>query len=201
MRTRSLLLAGVVGAMLASAAPRATLGQRMPEWYGPVPAVEGFYTQVRFDGYGGPVSADGVGAKLTWAATHDPEDVGTWRDRLALGVLATYTPQQDLGFSTAQLSGVADLRPLAQPIGRIDPFVSLGAGTLRTNVAIGHGGTSARTPLAVRSNTAFVLTPGVGARLFATPTFAVQGDVRDLVVFRDGARHNPAFTLGVRVRP
>ena len=124
------------------------------------------------------------------------DGVNDLASRIALGVGAVWAPQQaGLGFSTIYAGAEADVRPLAAPLfGRIEPVVTLGAGALRTDVErVG----AARAPLAASTNTTFVLSPGIGARLAIGRGLAIRGDVRDMVTFRHDTRHNLAFNAGL----
>jgi hypothetical protein len=191
---------------------------------------EGFYTRVGYDGGGRTVRAGGLGGRVMWPLGAGPEaadaaagatpragsGVASWlARRTAVGLFGAVTPEQQLGFTAGQFGVAADLTPFAAPIGgRVEPFVSLGAGALRTTerdaefgprpvtrpemrVGAGRGGSAAR---GARSATDFLLVPAVGARVRLRPGVAAQGDVRNLVAFRgDARRHHPAFGTGVRL--
>ena len=207
MRRSRMLLVGALGVMLG-ATPTLLAAQttRMP-WQMRQPAVDGFYTRLHLDANGGRVAADGIGGRLMWSATR-PEDAGTsWlADHASIGLLASHTPEQSLGFSTLHLGAVVDLQPTLTPIaGRATPFLSLGAGMLRTTVSsTTRSGTSAsasarpRSPLTDRSNTTETLSPAAGLRVELVPGIALQGAVRDLVTFRGDTRHNVALEAGLR---
>ena len=209
MRRSRMLLVGALGVMLG-ATPDPLDGQtpRMP-WQMRQPAVDGFYTRLNLDATGGRVAADGIGGRLMWSATR-PEDAGTsWlADHASIGLLASHTPdQRSLGFSTLHLGAVVDLQPTLTPIaGRATPFLSLGAGMLRTTVSSSAraAGTSAsatarpRSPLTDRSNTTETLSPAAGLRVELVPGIALQGAVRDLMTFRGDTRHNVALEAGLR---
>ena len=197
MLSRRMILVGALGVMLG-ALPGQRLDAQTSRWSSR-PAVEGSYTQLRFAGDGPSLNANGIGAKLTWrsAAAAGATGVG---GRTDVGLFATFTPQQrvgqDLRFSTVGAGAVADVRPLASPIaGRVDPFVSVGAGVLRTNVARGL----ASSPLLDRSHTTFTLAPGAGARVLLTRNVALQGDVRSVLTFRDEVRNNVMLGAGLRL--
>ena len=206
MRRSRMLLVGALGVMLG-ATPDLLAAQttRMP-WQMRQPAVDGFYTRLRLDANGGHVAADGIGGRLMWSATR-PEDAGaSWlADHASIGLVASHTPEQSLGFSTLHLGAVVDLQPVLTPIaGRLTPFLSLGGGMLRTTVSSGtRPGTSAsatrlRSPLTDRSNTTETLAPAAGLRVALVPGIAVQGAVRDLMTFRGDTRHNVALDVGLR---
>lgn len=158
--------------------------------------LEGLYTQYRLDTDGGDrVVVDGVGARVMWSPAADAgrNDLAS---RSALGVFATYTPQQRaLGFSTLHAGATMDLVPLPTPLfGRVDPVLSLGAGIFRTDV---HRPGASRAPLADRRNTTFALSPGVGARIGLWRGFGLRADVHDMIIFRGGTRHNIALDAGL----
>ena len=201
MLNRRLILVGALGVMLGAVPLPTAHGQTTSRWNAR-PSVEGAYTQIRFDGNGSTLNADGVGGKLMWSPNALATGSSGLIDRASLGLYGTYTPTQGvtptLRFSSVGVGAMTDVRPLASPLmGRVDPFVSLGAGLLRTNVDRRPG--SAPSPLLDGSRTAFALTPGVGARVLLTPHLGLQGDVRDLMTFRTDTRHNLAYGLGLRL--
>ena len=202
MRNSRILLVGALGVLLGGLTPATARAQLMPTWPGVRPALEGFYTQLRFDG-ARDVRVDGLGAKLMWnpALTADPSSDSWLARHTAVGLFGVYTPERDLGFSTVHGGVVADVRPFAGMIGgRVEPFVSLGAGALRTNVErLAPIRRDAPSPLLARSVTTATLVPGVGARVMLTPGIALQGDLRDVMTFRGDTRHNTAFGVGLRV--
>jgi hypothetical protein len=183
-------------------------------------ALSGFYTRI---GFGGGTRAGGVGARLTWALA--PAGASSWLGRhAAVGVFGAYTPEQRLGFSTAQLGAAVDVTPAplgALAGGRLEPFVSLGAGALRTNAHVAPrrpaAGAHPRTaggpregavpgtapggavPAVPRTGTAFMLVPAAGVRVHVRPGVAAEADVRNVVTFGDGARRHPALGTGVRL--
>jgi hypothetical protein len=210
MRNPRILLVAALGVLLSGSLPtdaRAQLafdtGARIaPSWPGRRPALEGFYSQQRFDGAGAP-RADGLGAKLMWnpALTADPSNASWLARHTAVGLYGVYTPERELGFSTVHGGVVADVRPLAGLVaGRVEPFVSLGAGALRTNVRDDAATRrTAPSPLLAKSVTTATLMPGIGARVMLTPGVALQGDLRDVMTFRAGTQHNTAFGVGLRL--
>jgi hypothetical protein len=193
-----MLFAGALGVMLGAASLSA---QPAAPWQGRQPAVDGHYTRLALDARERLV-ADGVGGRLMWSATR-PGDVGTsWlAERASVGLFGAYTPDRDLGFSTVHLGAVVDLQPVLTPVaGRVTPFVSLGAGALRTNVTLrAPAALRTRSPLTERSNTTPTLAPGAGLRVAVAPGLALQGDVRDVMTFRRDARHNLALEVGLRL--
>jgi len=217
MRANGMRLVAALGVMLGVASPSAADGQRVPR-----PAVEAHYTRIGYAGAatgapvgGGTVRAEGLGGRVMWplAAAHDP---ASWLGRhAAVGLFGAYTPNPERGFSAGQVGIAADLAPLATPLaGRVEPFVSLGAGALHTTTRglfprptprpelPVEPAAAGRSPLVAgsRSATRFLLVPAVGARLAVRPTMAVQGDLRTLVTTGDGTgRVHHAVGTGVRL--
>lgn len=218
LRMRLLAAPGVLlaAALAAAAFPAAAAGQGIPR-----PAFEALYTRVGYAGAaprlasGGTVRAEGLGGRVMWPVAAD--DRAPWlARRAAVGLFGAYTPNPDAGFSAGQFGLAADFAPLGAPVaGRIEPFVSLGAGALHT--ATGVRGIvlrpTARPELPVsaaaraepaaaarRQATHLLLVPAVGARVRLGPGMAAQGDLRNLVAFDGGARrHHPAFGAGLRL--
>jgi hypothetical protein len=170
---------------------------RTRAWTAAPPAAELHYTRLRLDGDAGSPRADGLGARLMW----HPSPVAGGSALLAradVGLYALHSVGRGQRFSTLGAGAVTDVHLFAEPIaGRLDPFLTLGAGVLRTSVD--RAATPAPSPLLDGSRTAFTLVPGAGARLLLTPLVALQGDVRDMVAFHHGARHNVAVSAGLRL--
>lgn len=176
-------------------------------------AIESHYTRIHFGGDDGRRTVDGVGLRLVFG--HRPLDdagdgdlgAGT-RDDLArrteLALFATHARESarrphDLRLATTSLGLAADFRPLARPLARrIDPFVSLGLGVLRTRDAVLAPPMTLRWPpeRVERTRSTAALVPGVGTRLFLTPRIALQAEARDLYA---RGRHNVAFGAGLRL--
>jgi hypothetical protein len=201
-----MILVGALGVLLGALPVQTVSGQTLPSWAGR-PAVEAGYTQLRFDGDGSTLDTHGVGGRLMWnlaPATGATVGASGLASRTELGLYGTYTPERRFGQGLRLGSyggGVtADVRPLATPIiGRVDPYVSLGAGALHVNVDRASTSTPAPSPLLERSRTTFALTPGAGLLVRLTPGVALRGDVRDMLTFRDDTRHNLAFGAGLRL--
>jgi hypothetical protein len=194
-------LIGALGVMLGATVPATLDAQARMPWQERQPAVEGYYTRLRLDADGGGAAADGIGGRLMWSATR-PEDAGSsWlADHAAIGLLAQHTPAQRRGFSTLHLGAVVDVQPVLTPLfGRVTPYLSIGAGALRTTLS-SDAATSGRprSPLTDRDNTTATLSPGIGARVQLIPGIALQGDLRDVMTFRHDTRHNVAFSAGLR---
>lgn len=199
MRRTGMLLVGALGVMLGAATPDALAAQatRTP-WPTRQPAVDAFHTRLHLDANDGRVGVDGIGGRLMWSAARPGDAGASWlADHASLGLLASHAPAPSRGFSALHLGAVVDLQPA--PIGgRATPFLSLGAGVLRTTVSSKMRASRPRSPLTERSNTAPTLSPGAGLRVALVPGIALQADVRDLVTFRGDTRHNVALETGLR---
>jgi len=206
MRNRRMILVGALGVMLGALSPHAASGQSLPSWSGR-PSIEAGYTQLRFDGDRSTLSAHGVGGRLMWNLAPAAPGAGATSglaSRTDVGLYGTYTPQQRFGqgfrLGSYGAGVAADVRPLASPIaGRVEPYLSMGAGPLRVNVDRAAALTPAPSPLLERSRTVFSLTPGAGVVVRLTPGVALRGELRDVMTFRDDTRHNVAFGAGLRL--
>lgn len=203
MLNRRMSLVGALGVLLAALPAHTASGQTLPSWIGR-PSIEGGYTQLRFDGDGSTPRAHGVDGRLMWKLAPSAGDASGLASRMELGVYGTYTPEQRFGqgFRVGSYGGglAADLRPLASPIaGRIDPYVSLGAGALHVSVDRANLVSRSPSPLLDRSRTTFALTPGAGLQVRLTPGVALRGELRDVMTFRDDTRHNVAVGTGLRL--
>jgi hypothetical protein len=230
MCSRRTLLVGALGVMLGAVPAGPAAGQsaaRPLAWAASRPALEAAYTRLRVDAAGQSVPVDGLGVRLMWNLAPELARGAGLRPRTDLGLYGAFAPGRSAAagaaVSTLAAGVAADVRPLAEPlaarwVGRVDPFVSLGAGVLSTRgstlaqaaaprtLVLSDGrrvtqfaAAAGVTPLRASSRTAFTLTPGAGVRVPVSPTVAVQADARDFVTFRDGTRHNWALGLGVRV--
>jgi hypothetical protein len=203
-----MILVAALGVTLGALPTHTLDAQALRPWRGPLPAIETSYARLRLDGSGGAIRSDGVGVRLMWSSAALRDDAeATTPGRVDLGVYALHTPKRSvrepgfastLDFASSAFGLAADVRPFAAPLGgRVDPFLSLGAGTFFTQVY--HGISRAPSPLLDDSRTVFSLLPGAGLRLHAARGLAVQGSATDVVTFRDGTRHNLATTVGVRL--
>lgn len=223
MRSIRMLLVGALGVLLGVSIPHPVGGQVMPRWAGPLPAVEGFYTRIGLGTGGRTARVDGVGGRLMWALVPPAEAAtsdASWLARhTAVGLFGAYTPPQSLGVSTTQVGLAVDLTPYSAPLaGRVEPFVSLGAGVMRTTAVPGAlpirrapraiGVTPAGVVPVARAlapaggvdNAAFLVVPSVGARVQLRPGVALQADVRNALTFAGGAtRRHPAVGTGLRL--
>jgi hypothetical protein len=219
MRNTGMRLVGALGVLLGVSVPAAAAGQWVPR-----PAFEAFYTRAGYAGApvaAGRVRAGGLGGRVMWplAAGDAPSGASWLARRASVGLFGAYTPSEELAFAAGQVGVAADVVPVGALGGRVAPFVSIGAGALHTStqarglvphptvrpeLAAGAGaavaGVAGAAALGPRSTTAFLLAPGVGARVQVRPGVAVQGDLRSLVTFGGGGpRQHPAFATGVRL--
>lgn len=178
-------------------------------------AIESHYTRIHFGGGAGRRTVDGVGLRLVFG--HRPLDDGDGGDgpagtttraglarRTELALFATHareTARRPRGerLATTSVGVAADLRPLDRPVAsRVDPFVSLGVGVLRTRDAVLAPPMTLRWPprRAEITRSSAALMPGVGTRLLLTPRLALQAEARDLYA---RGQHNVAFGAGLRL--
>jgi hypothetical protein len=200
MPTRRIVLSAALGVLLGAVPPGVLHGQAVTKLPGLRPSFESFHMRIHFDG--GSLSADGLGARLMWHVAPLVGSTSTLARRTELGVFGAYTPKRTIptavDASSYQLGLAGDLRPFVTPLGgRVDPFVSLGAGVLFTHAPAAT--VAPPSPLFARSTAMFAMTPAVGTRLFVLPNLALQGDVRDLMALDGGVRHNTALAAGVRL--
>ena len=169
-------------------------------------AIEPLVTRIRFGGEGGRRTADGVGLRLVFAPRplEDDDEASGLASRTELAAFATHAREtarrpHDQRFATTSLGLSADLRPLARPlVGRLDPFVSLGVGLLRTRDDAFAPPLTLRWPpeRVERTRSTGALLPGAGLRVLVTGRIALQAEARDL--YARGA-HNVAVGTGLRV--
>jgi hypothetical protein len=216
-----MFLVGALGVMLgvsplesstAQLAPR-TSGAALRPTDGGSLALEAYYTRVGLEAAGRNTRANGIGGRVMWAldGSHAASSLlpSYVTRRAAIGVFGEYLPEDQL--SARHLGVAADVTPLAHAIaGRVEPFLSLGAGALRTTARVRDlRADHIRPPLAPRpstelalrtvSETSFMLMPSGGARVKVASGVAVQGDVRRLVTFSGAPRQHAAFGTGIRV--
>ncbi len=122
-------------------------------------------------------SVGGYGVRLMFNRSDAARAARTLFGRSSVGVFATLTTAQD-GVSTQNLGGQVDVALFPAPIARglLDPFLSLGAGVLRTDY-------DDRT----RQNSSdFAITPAAGTRIPFFSGIGFRGDLRAPIVFSDG---------------
>jgi hypothetical protein len=150
---------------------------------GPQPyrfTVEGYLANYWFDrgGSADRASVGGYGVRVMFNRSTVAAAARSFFDRASAGAFATFTSRQD-NVSTQHIGGQVDVALLPTPIARgfIDPFVSLGAGVLRTSTdAPGSNG----------SSTDFAVTPAAGTRIPLFSGIGFRGDLRVPIVFSDG---------------
>ena len=197
MSTRRILLGAALDVMLG-AIPASTVEAQSD----PAGAFETIYTHLRFDGDGRTVSTGGITGRLMWTPGEFAGAGQSLLGRTQVGFYGTIAPRRDLEararFATFELGGAAHVRPFSAPFaGRVDPFVTLGAGVLHTDIS---GPVSrAVTPLLASPGVSFSVTPGVGAAVRVISNVALQGELRDVVTFRGDTRHNLALGAGLRM--
>jgi hypothetical protein len=125
-------------------------------------------------------SVGGYGARVMFNRS-TPADVARtlFFSRASVGAYATFTTEQD-DVSTQNLGVQLDvpLFPTAIASGRLDPFLSLGAGVLRSKVEQTTGDS--------RTTTDFTIIPAAGTRIPFFSGIGFRGDLRAPIVFSDG---------------
>jgi hypothetical protein len=139
----------------------------------------GYLANYWFDGGGsdGRASVGGYGVRLMFNRSTPARVARSFFDRASAGAFATLTTEQD-GVSTQNIGGEVDVALFPTPIaaGRLDPFIGLGAGILRSDNEDDRVGAS----------TDFALTPSIGTRIPFFSGIGFRGDLRTPIVFRDG---------------
>ena len=179
MRTiRRLALAAVAlaaGAVSASAQESSTGVQ--PYRF----TVEGYLANYWLD-RGGDLdraSVGGYGARVMFNRSTAAAVARSFFNRASAGAYATFTAEQDR-VSTQNLGVQVDvaLFPTAIASGRLDPFLSLGAGVLRSKAEQTTGDD--------RTTTDFTIIPAAGTRIPFFSGIGFRGDLRMPIVFSDG---------------
>ena len=186
---------------LAAQQPHTAAGSRMDGrlW------VEGYVTRLRLqrDEHAG---MEGLGARLLLPVSR----------QLAVGAFVSRAPAPVRDRETLHLGAQADVFPLARPLGRLDPVLSLGLGTmiheetvwdrplktpdgLRPLYTVGIGAPSGASLLRLeeRRDRGVTIAPGAGLRLRIAPGLALRGDVRHLIVLGRNRGEHLEVTGGV----
>lgn len=124
-------------------------------------------------------SVGGYGARVMFNRSTPAAVARTFFSRSSVGAYATLTAKQDE--TTTQNLGVqldVPLFPMAIASGRLDPFVSLGAGVIRSKVDQQRGGSI--------SSTDFTVIPAAGTKIPFFNGIGFRGDLRAPIVFSDG---------------
>jgi hypothetical protein len=126
---------------------------------------------------GDRAAVGGYGVRVMFNRSDVANAARTFFERASAGVFATFTAEQD-GVSTQHIGGQVDVPLFAAPIARgfLDPFVSLGAGVLRSSYDAPN----------VPSSTDFAVTPAAGTRIPFFSGIGFRGDIRAPLVFSDG---------------
>ena len=198
MQTRRILRAAALGVMLGALPASEAAAQSAPDQG--LGSLQTLYTQLRFDGDGDAARTRGVSARLMWRPVDAPADASSLAARTSVGFYGAVMPKRDFTdrarFAILELGGMAQVRPLASPLAeRVDPFLALGAGVLHTDLTLPVR--DATSPLLASSGVSFTLSPSVGASVRVMPHLALQGELRDVVTFRGGTRHNLALGAGL----
>lgn len=124
-------------------------------------------------------SVGGYGLRVMFNRSTPAAVARTFFSRASAGAYATFTAEQDR-VSTQNLGVQVDvpLFPTAIASGRLDPFLSLGAGVLRSKAE--------QTTGADRTTTDFTIIPAAGTRIPFFSGIGFRGDLRLPVVFSDG---------------
>lgn len=192
-----LLLTGALGAALVPAARAAAQDTPAHRF-----TLEGYAAAMRFDGAaipGNDNSPGGYGARLMFNHAEPSRALRSFFGRASAGVFATFTTGQGNLDTRTTHYGVEGEAPLfrAPLYHLLDPFVSLGAGVLRTS-------SQAQTATGVTTTGRFVtndfaLTPAVGTRIPLFGGIGFRGDLRLPVVFGDKTTINSVAQGGVYV--
>ncbi len=157
--------------------------------------VQGYVVQSRFDGAavpGSAISRGGYGARIMFNRSTAAATLRHFVERGTVGAFASYTGRQgDRAASTLHYGVQGDVALFATPPfrGVLDPFVSVGAGALRT----AHDASGVRGRV-VATNVA--LTPAVGTRLQLARGLGLRGDLRLPLVFGRSFTANPTAEGG-----
>ena len=152
--------------------------------------VEGYlanYWLDRGEAAGSRASVGGYGARVMFNRSTASTVARTFFGRASAGAYGTFTAKQN-GVSTQNIGVEVDasLFPTAIAAGRLDPFVSLGAGGYRI-----AGGPD--------NKTNFVLTPAAGTRIPFFSGIGFRGDLRLPIVFGSDTQVNVLAEGGVYV--
>lgn len=145
-------------------------------------AIEPIYARTGLD-LGGPkgrVWENGYGARL-WINTAPFVGPGVGLgSKVGIGLFSIYSPPSH-GISTVHYGGELDIHTTDVPYGGfIDPFITLGAGVMRTKT-----GAVNDFSLPAQKVNKFALTPGVGIRIPLLNHLQARADARDVIVFSD----------------
>jgi hypothetical protein len=181
MPTSRSLAAAVAAGMLAFASAPAAAQNTSTGVQAYRFTVEGYLANYWLD-RGGDLdraSVGGYGARVMFNRSTPADVARTFFNRSSVGAYATLTAKQD-NVTTQNLGVELDvpLLPTAIAGGRLDPFVSLGAGVLRSKSDQASGDS--------RTTTDFTIIPAAGTRIPFFSGIGFRGDLRLPIVFSDG---------------
>ena len=133
----------------------------------------------------------GYGVRVMFNRSTPAATLRSFFGRSSVGAFATFTSGQgELDASTQHVGVQADFGLFNAPIfrGTLDPFVSLGAGYLRT----AYDGAVSRV-----SNTDLAFTPAIGTRVPLFSGIGFRGDLRAPIVFGNRTTVNPVAEGGI----
>jgi hypothetical protein len=173
-------LVGLAGGLVLAAGPAIAGAQDTPEGVRPYRfTVSGHLANYWLDrGEGGDrASVGGYGVRVMFNRSDVARAARTFFDRASAGAFATFTAEQD-GVSTQNLGGQVDVSLFSAPVARgfLDPFISLGAGVLRSSYENDR----------IEATTDFAITPAAGTRIPFFSGLGFRGDLRAPIVFSDG---------------
>lgn len=190
------ILAGLVS--LAGSVANAQ-SSPMQAWHQRGLILEPIYSAYRFDRDPGAsrVEARTYGGRLVWFPFADQTAESPVASRLGFGIFHEAGPKQDLQFDAFHTGALAEFRPLQRSLfERVDPVVTLSAGVLRTvRKSLEHR----QYPLDDESANRFALAPGVGVRVMIVRQLGVRAELRDVMTFSGGTRHNVNFFSGLSI--
>jgi hypothetical protein len=184
-------------AAAALAIPAGARGQDTPVGERPYRfTVEGYAAQGRFADEAVPGdrrNLGGFGGRILFNRSTPASTLRGLFGRSSVGAFATYTAEQgSVRAATLHYGVQADFALFSRPVfrGVLDPFVSVGAGALRTSYE----------QVNLRGNVVdhnFAVTPAAGTRLRLLRSFGLRGDLRLPVVFGGSTSVNPVAEGGV----
>jgi hypothetical protein len=189
----------VAGLVSLAATVANAQSSHMQSWHERGLILEPIYSAYRFDRDPGAsrVEARTYGGRLVWFPFADQAAEAPVVSRLGFGIFHEAGPKQDLQFDAFHTGALAEFRPLQGSLfERVDPVVTLSAGVLRTvRKSLEHR----QYPLDDESANRFALAPGVGVRVMVVRQLGVRGELRDVMTFSGGTRHNVNFFTGLSI--
>jgi hypothetical protein len=169
---------------------------------------------------GSPARLAAVGARLLVPVEQLAAAAPRWlAERVDVGAFLSTAATDARTLAARHYGAQADVRLTSRPLaGRIEPLASLGIGGFRARLeeprvarplgaaclapadpgaAPGARCLALGQPEQAPAVESFALSPALGARLTLVPGVALRVEARDLVVHRDGPRHNLELALGL----